>query len=185
MKLSVIIVNYNVKTISGWRLYFPDNEGEYYEDIIYDTISWSNFGFDYDEALQKIPYIEDAFLEAAYKTGGKYAAYLTPHWVDTKRMYYKFPISKIEKINLLINNNDWKSVVDIWEKYTNNKNYKKAAKASYNIALAYEMQGELKNALFWAEKSFSLFNSEHTKKYIKILKNRIEQIELIDEQMSR
>jgi len=85
--------------------------------------------------------------------------------------------------------NDWLKAAEIWNRLTNNKNQKIAAKASYNMALACEMEGKHDVAIDWLVKSFSILkeNSDVHKKncqrYIAVLTLRKKELERLAKQV--
>ena len=82
--------------------------------------------------------------------------------------------------------NDWLKAAEFWNKETNNKNQKIAAKACVNMALACEMEGKPGLGIQWLIKSYNALpkNSEvhkaNCQQYINGLALRKKDIERLD-----
>ena len=86
-------------------------------------------------------------------------------------------------------NNDWLKAAKIWNIQTRSKKLMIAAKASYNMALASEMEGKYDIAIEWLVRSSSILkqnNEEHKlncQHYISELIVRKKEIEKLSQQI--
>jgi len=76
----------------------------------------------------------------------------------------------------------WDEAGALWEMETSNPKLKVAGRAYYNMAIINEINGNLDEALKWAEKSYSDYNIKLGREYSKILENRRIKREIINEQ---
>jgi len=87
--------------------------------------------------------------------------------------------------------NDWLKAAELWKRLTTNKNQKIAAKASYNMALACEMEGKHDVAIDWLVKSFSILkensdsdvHKQNCQRYIAVLTLRKKELERLAKQV--
>jgi hypothetical protein len=77
---------------------------------------------------------------------------------------------------------DWKGAGEIWEKFIVSKNRRYVKAATYNLALAYEMQGELDLAFEMAQKSYKQYFNKRALIYMFKLRKRIKYQKLIMKQ---
>lgn len=81
---------------------------------------------------------------------------LVPYWVQTDRIYFDGGRPEMRDAGVYVRENDWKAAKEIWEKvYESVKSKKQKMYASFNMALACEMEGDLTSAIQWLGKSRS------------------------------
>ena len=69
---------------------------------------------------------------------------------------------------------DWNGAIESWEKaIEKGKKDKDKGRAAFNIAVAYEVLGDLDKALEWAAKSYTEYEEKDANDYHRALKNRI------------
>ena len=151
-----------------------------------DTIQWMEPAYSLKEAKRTLPPRLEAVFNAADIAGSRFAEFLVPHWIEVDRMYYQSGHMELKKTDELIKENRWLEAAEIWKKNTGNSNKSIAAKSTFNMALACEMNGNMDAAMDWAIKSFQIFeyrNPVHAfncQEYIKILARRKLDIQKIE-----
>ena len=121
--------------------------------------------------------------------GRSFGTKIIPTWLPVERLYYKSHNQNMLLAEKYALNNEWLKAAEIWNKQTKNKNPKMAAKASYNMALACEMEGKLDAAIDWLVQSYSILkenNEEHKdncQRYIAVLATRKKEIEKLAHQV--
>ncbi len=122
-----------------------------------DSIYWSEiYTNDYKQLLSEdsIPYREEAIKQASVYAAEKIAKAFSPSWTDEPRIYY----GDDKPANNFVKENNWTAALSSWEKaYNNEQKMKKKARLANNIALAYELSDDIRNALKWAQTSVQLF----------------------------
>jgi len=172
-----------------WNFYDLKNQEYRYIFDKRDTITWYNYIDNYTNIKDVLPPPKDAALNAADIAGVNFANYLIPHWVEVQRMYYTSGHIELKETDQLIHDGKWLEAAKIWKANVNNPNKSIAAKSKFNMALACEMQGNLKAALEWVVESFHVFgqkNEEHhanCMEYIQILGQRLQDIKIIENQV--
>ena len=93
--------------------------------------------------------------------------------------------------SICMNEGDWQEAQNTWKGlYDRLRKGKTKARAAYNIALSYEMLGNIEEALSWIRKSeqFVAPSSQEeqlVKKYTEVLKSRMQEMVSLNSQMSR
>lgn len=120
---------------------------------------------------------------AAEETGLRYGSRITPHFVESGRIIFKSGDKYLRKGFIKAEEGKWKEAAMIWQNTLNRNNSAARARASFNIALANEMEGLLEPAIEWANHSYSYFQDSINYTYLSILKERLLQQEKLILQM--
>lgn len=186
------IINEAVITQGYWNFYDLKNQEFSFSFNKKDTILWTEyteFANYQKQAKIVLPPRKDAILNAADIAGTKLAQFLIPHWIQVQRMYYRSGHVELKKTDQLVMDGKWLEAAKIWKANTNNPNKSIAAKSTFNMGLACEMQGNLDAALEWIVQSFHVFgqkNEEHSVNctdYIRILSQRKLDLKIIEKQV--
>lgn len=78
-----------VYVLSGWNFYDLKKTAIIYSHIKTDTIKWMEPTYNLKEAKRTLPPRRDAVLNAADIAGSNFAEFVSPHWMEVERMYYK------------------------------------------------------------------------------------------------
>lgn len=120
-----------------------------------DSIYW--LGVYRNETLiseSAVPTREEAIKEGAEYMAEKIANAFVHTWREVPRIYY----GDVKEANKKAETNDWANALRLWEEaYNKEQKPKKKARLANNIALAYEISDDIKNALKWAQISYDLF----------------------------
>jgi hypothetical protein len=171
-------------SISGrWLLINPFAskliDGKVMRDTLYLPVK-DPYGRNDEENYQNSIQLLD---DAAAMMGINYGSYISPHFAQTSRMIFKSGNRQIKQGYEKAAAGDWRSAAVIWREALSEPDNKVRAKASFNLAVANEMEGLLESALEWAEQSYQFFPDTINTTYIEILKERIKNQEEIILQM--
>ncbi len=169
----------------GFRIYDPKDKNIFDEQSFTYRRVWNAVGSTATAAALLLIDRVEGVAAAGYDAGMSYAERITPHYVWVDRMYYKKG-KKTEDIKAGARQaevDQWEEAIKTWTNALNSPHKKDPGRAAYNIALAYEMQGDLKKALEWAQKSYSKYGNNQGREYASILQRRIEDQKRLDEQM--
>ncbi|HAH22735.1 MAG TPA: hypothetical protein DCL77_03045 [Prolixibacteraceae bacterium] len=114
---------------------------------------------------------------------------LIPSIVKDFRFYYQSHNGNMLIAEKYLLEGEWLKAAEIYNKQTNNKNQNIAAKATYNMALICEMEGNMDAANDWVNRSLSAYkieNKDHLfncTQYTTILTKRKKEIELLGKQV--
>lgn len=160
-----------------WRMYDPKNR-KIVVDILMnqDTLYWDNFDYNLVDLFNGLPSVKEAAIETGIKTAINFNKVIAPSWIPETRYYYITKNESIDKSIKLAAEGKWDEALDNWLKYAEYGNSTNKSKVMLNIALAYEMNGDLTNAIEWAKKSMKTYYREVTNHYLKeLLKRQIKQ----------
>lgn len=183
-QLNSMIVN-NVNLI--WSVsYKSDTLAYWYSQN--DTLLYK--GEEFPLSVNQKDRIRYAANNSSEYLGNAFGAKLIPVWIPVERMYYQSNNTEMLKAEKYALDNQWLKAAEIWTKLTRNKNAVMAAKASYNMALACEMEGHLDAAMDWLVQSYSIILKENTtehrvncQRYISLLATRKKEIEKLAKQV--
>ncbi len=176
-----------VNVNAGWRIYDNIDKKIVDQQSFMDEKGWNGKGLKPDEALKNLPNKRNAINAAGVFAGSQYGVRISPTWVHASRIYYvkgkKENGFKTAKLHVKAGN--WDKAKIIWENLSKSADQKIAGRACYNMALAYEMEGELAEALVWAKKAFTSYNLKQARYYANILTVRITEQDKLKEQLEK
>lgn len=179
------IANLHVRSNAGWRFYDNDKKELIDQQVFSDEKAFSSSGLTPDEALSKLPSKRGALNDAGFFSGEMLAFRISPKWLSTSRYYYtkarKEETFKYAK--RYVKSKQWKTAADTWKPLTNSTDDKIAGRACHNVAVAEEMDGNLKEAIKWAELAYTKHNLKRSRAYLNELNKRLKQQERLKEQM--
>ena len=175
--------NLVINAYSRWRIYFPASKRIIDQNSYMDEKSWRTSAENSESALRKLPSKRIALNETGNFSGFQYAVRISPSWAKVQRQYYikghkYFKIAKPQ-----VQRKNWKQTIDYWKPLTESSDDKIAGRACYNMAVAAEMDGNLKLALEWAERAWKKHGLNSARSYINTLNTRIMHQDRLREQM--
>jgi hypothetical protein len=109
---------------------------------------------------------------------------ISPAWHDSiPRTFFTGPGRELGYASQLVMKNQWDQAAVIWNRLSENPNKRLASHASFNMALAWERDDELDQAMLWISYSDSLMSSGNTLIYKKIIEDRLKNRKILDLQM--
>jgi len=157
---------------SNWKLYQPGEKLKIASFELNDTIFWERTGLTLQETYEKLPTVKEALLNGAIENGQNLAAYISPGFQQQGRNYFITNNMQADRAVTFLNNNNWKEAEKVWMKFSNTPSATLRSQIEFNLALAAEMNGNLKEAIRWAEKSFQSRYSKIAEDYIRLLHDR-------------
>ena len=109
-----------------------------------------------------LPSRTEAMQTLAVRAAERMSQVLSPHWVTQERWFYTTLGARMREGGAFARANQWERALDNWKIAYNSARRAARAKAANNIALAYEMVGDLDNALEWATLAYQLFEQYTT-----------------------
>lgn len=165
-----------------WRIYDLKNKSVVDQ---YTQESWQQFdgsGPTQAVADSKLPSRRDMVSRAGVSAGIAYGHRISPQWIWVDRDYYRKGSPALKSAGKLVRFNNWKTASETWNNEANSSDPKVARRASYNMALAAEQNGQLDLALQWAERAQKL-GEKRAARYIMILQQRQYEQKKLEEQM--
>ena len=174
--------NLKVEVETTWKIYNPlKREIKRYPVKISDA--YYSRGYTVNEALEGLPSFEEILDRFSFLSGEKYGGIISPVWATANRYYYVAGNRALKTAAKLMKEGKWDEAFIIWRNHTEDPNIVVAKHASFNTILSYEIEGDLKSALMWANNTSIRFNSIEAKSYAELLSKRLEEKKIIDEQM--
>jgi hypothetical protein len=173
----------NVKI--GIRLYDPKQKSIVDQQMNTKMRRWEATGNNITDAIAKLIQKTDATLQVSRMAGEDYAYKIAPMPVRLTRQYY----GKGKKSEQVASGsrraevNDWQGARQTWENALSGASQKDAARLCYNIAVAYEVLGDMENAKKYASRAYVDYGEKKGRAYISILEQRKHDEELSEQQM--
>lgn len=172
----------------GWRFYDRKNKTiiDEYQDS--NTDEKTSYGQTTSQAA--IDNIENSVTmvrNIAKDLGNKYGSRIAPTYINVARTYFKkvkgSSEDKFEEAARFADANEWKRAITVWEKIAEKNDKDAASKALFNLAVAYEVNGQLNQALQFARDAYTQYGLKNAKSYMRILENRVADQEVLQRQM--
>ena len=170
---SVAEAKMNVSYNALIRVYDPSQEKVLIRKLLQDTLYWDDNAPTINELFNRFTPVKNALYEAGIAIALDFSDEISTNWRREWREYFATGDVKFKEAAPLIKNNQWEPAMALWKEVEENaksKNLK--SKAEYNIALGYELQGNLDQAIEWALKSYNTMYRASTYNYLEILKQR-------------
>jgi hypothetical protein len=187
IKLNVFFAE-GVATVNmGFRLYNPK------EKVIVDQYLFSQKQrFDataktLTEALQRILDKTSAINEVSYDAGSIYAKRITPTYYKVTRYFYNRP-KRNKKLMEGVRRSevaDWEGAIESWNEAIKVDSRKQKGRIALNIAVAYEVLGDMDKALMWASKAYTDYSEKMANDYVRDLKARLREEAVVNEQLPK
>lgn len=170
-------IDIQIAYYSKWNLYQPGEKLKAASFEIKDTIFWERTGPSLQKTYEKMPTIKEALLFGAVENGLNLTAYISPGWQQQRRSYYITKNKEADKAIEFLNNNNWEEARETWMKFSNASSVGLRSQIEFNLALASEMNGDLKEAINWVEKSKKSKYSKVTEDYLNLLNKRLSMVD--------
>ncbi len=168
-------------TIStGWRIYDNVNKQILDESWKGDEIVSTGRGINPVAAASAIIDRKQAVIDVSQNVGKSYAWNMMPYRIRVSRDYFVKGTDNFKVAQRRAQTGNWDGAAELWEKETHNSNSKVAGMACYNMAIISEINGDLEQAVEWAQRSYADYNIKEGLQYVRILKNRIAKREQLE-----
>jgi hypothetical protein len=172
-----------VKT--GWRIYDPVGRQILDEFIYQESIMFSGKGINPLLAASALVGRKDAVNQVSNKAGHGYALRIVPYRIRVMRDYYVKGTDNFKIARRKAQMGKWDEAGELWNKETGNPKMKIAGRATYNMAIINEINGDLDSALQWAQKAWEDYKVKPALQYVRILNNRKYKSEVLTMQEER
>jgi len=172
---------YCILSTMFWRLYnIKARKIDLYR--IQDTaiVEYRNSG-DYSRIRNKT-HLFRILKDVGYNAGISFASGIAPNWKTIDRIYFKSSIPIFYPAEKLVAEGDWIGAAEEWLPFTTSRNRIIASRASFNMAVAAEMNDHISLALEWLNKAKELGLKRYVDEYSAELSERISQKAKLDKQ---
>ncbi|WP_321308495.1 DUF6340 family protein [Marinifilum fragile] len=179
----------DVKYFVVWRIYDPLLKKYHDTRIIADSLYTEESAYSYDRLMkEKMPSRQKINADVSYEIGRNYADLISPQWISFTRKYFISGHQDFSLASYYLNNNSIDQAMEVWKKHVESDDKKLAGRASYNLALAYELKEEFQEASHWARRAIKKYQElekepkefKFIKEYYKELISRTQNDYLLD-----
>ena len=103
--------------------------------------------------------------DVSYRVAQKIGFSILPFWQEQYRYYLTVPDPKFQKVEQLVQEFKWKEVISLMQTFLTSPEKNDVYAATFNIALACEMMGNIDLAKKWLEKCQKIKNSYVVQQY--------------------
>lgn len=176
----------NMQTMvkTGWRIYDPSARVMLDEFAIAREIGYTGRGINPVAAAGALIGRKEAVKEVGNRAGEAYATRILPYWIRVSRDYYIRGNSTFKIATRKARTGNWSQAGELWHQETNNSKRKVAGRACYNMAIISEIDGNLDQAIEWAQKAYENYNNRLALRYVQVLRDRKMSNHILQEQES-
>jgi hypothetical protein len=170
----------------GIRLYDPKGMTIIDQQLFTNTHTWDATGNSIQDALMHLVAKSEATRYVATNAARDYAYKIAPMPIRLNREFYakSKKVPEMETGTRQADVNDWNGALTTWQNaLNNNPPPKQAGQLCFNIAVAYEVLGNLEEAKKWAAKSYVDYGNKNARNYSNILNNREADEQRVNDQM--
>lgn len=171
VKIAVAYMTIAYKAL--FRIYDPATEKILACKPVSDTLFWEKSASDIYSLFNNFTSVKQALSEAGINMAIDYSKQISPTWRKETRVIYTNGDDSFEQAARLADSGDWDSAITIWKELAKKSQSKsKKSKILFNLANAYEIQGDLNSAIKYANESYEIMYRQDTYDYLKILAKR-------------
>jgi hypothetical protein len=166
-------------------------------DYVIDKIKWTIYDPVNEIVVKRYEYSDTATIpisitmkemaqvlyDNCYYVGKLCGEKMTPHWKETNRTIYTGPGRDLQDAYLLVQKDQWYSASRIWNDMITSYGKRKASRAAFNMALAFEQNDDLDQATAWLNYADSLNSNRIARIYTAALKSRKNHVKELDKQI--
>ncbi|MGC9472409.1 MAG: DUF6340 family protein [Bacteroidales bacterium] len=158
-----------VELSTGWRLYDLRRNRIVDEYESSDSIFWEVDGSSRRAALSRLPNKNRAVEEVGFMAGEKYALRITPGWRTVRRTFLTGKRSYYKNIRQKLKRRMYGDLKEIWQQGLRSDKTDIRITALYNLAILYEMEGDLEKARQLLEEALELKDFSRAGNYLKMI----------------
>lgn len=160
-----------------FNVYDPIEEKIISREFIKDTLHWEDATNTTRELFERFTPVKQGLTEASVAVALDFSEKITTVWHREKRPIYVKGDTDLKVAGTLIDNGNWEQAIALWkETAENTKSKSTKSKAQLNVAIAYEIQGDIDNAISWALDSYNTMYRQITYQYLELLERRKKEI---------
>ncbi len=162
---SSFLAVFEVRYESSWSIHYP-NSPETTSVQFKDTIYWETESYVRKKLMDGLPKRMDGIIDGALNVGKKSTSRFLPYWEKADRYFFNSKNKYMTQGMSFVYTKDWKKAIDSWEKIlSTSKNPTTRAQAANNIAIAYEISGDIDKAINYAVQSYNSFAESYFSDY--------------------
>lgn len=166
----------------GFRIYFPKTKSIFYEQGLQRSSYMGEQAYSKAQIIARGIRGSDALKNLSYSLGESFGTVFTVYNAWENRALFKGN-NTTERGNRLAVTNNWQQAVDAWQAaYRSEASNNERGKLAYNLALGYEVLGNLSEAKKWITSSFVEHGNKQAQAYADVINERIDNEPLLQQQ---
>lgn len=163
---------------SLFRVYDPEKEIVLIQETFTDTLVWENMALTTRELFRNFTPVKQALTEAGIALAIDFSEKISTTWIAQNRGFYVKGDKELSEAGTFIDAGEWQKAMELWQYLANNSGKKSTkSKAEFNLAVAYEIQGDIDKAIEWGLKSYNTMYRSLTYQYLELLESRKKTLE--------
>jgi hypothetical protein len=156
-----------------FRVYEPSQEKILLRQFITDTLYWDDADVSARSLFSRFTPVKQALTETGIVMALELTDKIAIRWRPERRTYFVKGNSEFRQANQIAQSGDWLTAVEKWKEIAEKAGSKTLkSKAELNIALGYEILGNIDLAIQWALNSYNTMYRPLTYEYLETLKRR-------------
>jgi tetratricopeptide (TPR) repeat protein len=156
-----------------FRVYNPVEEKIVMREFLRDTLLWEDADASTRNLFNRFTPVKQALTEAGIAIALDLSEKISVKWRTEQRVYFSKGSDEFQQAAQLVNNGNWAAAIAVWKELAeSSKSKSKKSKAFFNIAVGYEMLGDVDEAISWALKSYETMFRQVTYDYLQTLERR-------------
>jgi tetratricopeptide (TPR) repeat protein len=170
---TAIIAQMQVDYEVMFRIYDPVNEKVILREFQRDTLFWEDADATTRDLFRHFPSVKQALLETSIVIALDFSEKISTNWHEEQRNFFIKGKPVFEQAGNLASNGEWLQAIALWKQILEtSKSKSEKSKAEFNIAVGYEILGDLDQAVSWALKSYNTMFRTLTYDYLDKLQKR-------------
>lgn len=168
---------------AGFRVYHSLQKSILYEDEFRFKKYYVQRSYTLADAMSKLIKKNRALQEVSYSTGDAFAKDIVPLYYWEERKIFKKGHADMKRGYRQAQSKNWEGARSTWINiYSNDFRTKIKARAAHNVALSYEVSGDLQAAQKWIQQAYAERGKKIILQYSNVLDQRINEQEKLKEQ---
>lgn len=169
----------------GFKLYDVRNRAIIDQQFFNRSNTWRTTGNNLAQAMAKMIAKADATRYLAGLAGESYAYKIAPLPIRVSRSFYSRSrhTAEVAAGARQASVNDWEGALSTWQSALPTRERKDGGKLCQNIAVGYEVLGNLEAAKEWAQKGFIDYGNRRSRDYVYTIQNRLLDQQRLKDQM--
>ncbi len=156
-----------------FRIYYPQQKQVLLREFIRDTLYWEDTDATAKLLFSHFTPVKQALTETGIAVALDLSEKIAVRWRPERRRYFITGNRQLKNGDQLAVDGNWESAIAVWKEAAENTSSNSVkSKAQLNIALGYEILGNIEQAINWALKSYDTMYRPLTYEYLELLKNR-------------
>lgn len=148
---------------SRWSVYAPDSIESLDTYTYYDTLFFTRNTF--DSVLIRYPTPTEMLQEGSQIMGHAFGTRNRPIWSVMDRIVYTGYEKELRQAKKYTDEGDWDKARYVWSQNLHSDSKKLAAKCAHNLAVYYEIDDEIEQALIYSKRAHELWPSLYIEQY--------------------